>query len=93
MPLTPYDTKRRSHLKLNAKYHNVISTHLKFNVGVYAEHSIQWENVKILHQENSFYKRTFDEMVFIKKEGSNNLKTITDSENLIGAYNIILDYL
>ena len=64
------------------KYHNVIGKHLKDNVGDYAEHFIQWEKVKILHQESSFYKRTFAEMVFMKKEGSNSLNKIPDLENL-----------
>ena len=51
---------------------------MKDNVGDYAKHSIQWEKVKILHQESYFYKRTFAEMVFIEKEGNNSLNKITD---------------
>ena len=79
--------------KLNEKYHDVISKHLKDNVGDYAEHSILWEAVKISHQESNFYKLTFAKMVFIKKEVSNGLNKITDLENISSAYNIILDYL
>ena len=65
---------------------NIIMLTMKDNVGDYAEHSIQWEKVKILHQESSFYKRTFAEMVFIKTKGNNNLNKITDLENLNSAY-------
>ena len=63
------------------------------NVDDYAGNSIQWEKVKILHQESNFYRRTFAEMVYMKKEGSNSLNKITDLKNLNSAYNIILDYL
>ena len=91
----PLSIRRKEHtdnFKLNEKYHNVISKDLKDNVGDYTEHSVQWEKVEILHQESSFYKRTFAEMVFIKKEGSNSLNKITDLENLNSAYKIIPDY-
>ena len=92
----PLGIRSKDHIdnfKLNKKYHNVISKYLKDYLGNYAEHSIQWEKVKILHQERSFYKRTFAEMVFIIKKGSNSLNKIINLENLNSAYNIILDYL
>ena len=52
--------------KLNEKYHDVISKHLKENDIV--NHYFQRERVKIIQQENNFYKRTFAEMVFIKSK-------------------------
>ena len=55
----PLRIRKKEHIdnfKLNEKYHDIISKDLEDNVVDYAEHSIQWEKVKILHQKSSFYK-------------------------------------
>ena len=66
----PLRMSRKEHIdnfKLNGKYHDVISKDLKDNVSNHAKHSIQREKLKILHLESRFHKRTFAEIVFIKK--------------------------
>ena len=36
----------------------------------------------VLHYETNFYKRSFAEMVYLKKEGINSINKITGIENL-----------
>ena len=54
--------------KLNEKYHNKISKHLKKYEDNKEDHFFIWNDVKILYKENNMYKRAFSEMVFIKKK-------------------------
>ena len=78
---------------LNEKFHNVINKHRKKHENNQDNHSILWNDVKILHKETDMYKRAFSEMVFIKKENDNSLNKITDIEHLNSSYNMILDFL
>ena len=57
----------KNNIKLNPKYHNVISKHILENENNSLTHEILWNDFKIVHQEKNFQKRAFAEMVFIKK--------------------------
>ena len=78
---------------LNEKFHNGISKHRKKYEDDQENHFFHWNDVKILHKETNRFKRTFSEMVSIKKESDNSLNKITGIEHLNSAYNIILDFL
>ena len=63
--------EHKNNIKLNPKYHNVISKHIFGNESNSLSHEILWNDFKIVHQEKNFQKRAFAEMVFIKKEKNN----------------------
>ena len=50
-------------LNLNQKFHNVISKHRKNYEDDQINHIFHWNDVKILHKETNFFKRSFSEMV------------------------------
>ena len=80
--------EHRNNIKLNEKYHNVVSKHiLEF------DHDFDWDNLLILHKENNYFKRCLAEIFYIKKEGNNWLNVITDLKNYIPSYNVILEQL
>ena len=92
----PLRIRLHEHFKnfnLNEKFQNVISKHRKKHENNHDNHSILWNDVKILHKERDRYKRAFSEMVFIKKENDNSLNKITNIEHLNSSYNMILDFL
>ena len=55
-------------------------------------YEFDWNNIKILHKENSLYKRVFAEIVYIKKEKEKSLNKITDTDSYSNAYNVIIDF-
>ena len=72
--------------KLNEKYHNVLTKHKS-----HSKHEFRWNDIKILHRENNYYKRLFAEMVFIKNQGDKSLNKITDLESLAPSYEPIIN--
>ena len=91
-PLRIGRKKHIDNIKLNEKYHNVISKHLTKN-GNDTNHYFLWEKNISLHYETNFHKRNFSEIVYIKKEGINSINKITDIEHLNKSYNMILNFL
>ena len=67
-------------IKLNEKYHNFDSRHLKEHEGD-DNQIILWDDPKILHRDNNSYKRAFAEMIFIKKQDTC-LNKVNDIGNL-----------
>ena len=61
----PYELGKRNknYIKLNEKYHNIISKHLKENKDDLDNHYFHWDEVKILYKESNFYKRLFAEII------------------------------
>ena len=55
-------------------------------------YEFDWNNIKILHKENSLYKRVFAEIVYIKKEKEKSLNKITDTDSYSNSYNVIIDF-
>ena len=94
----PLHIRREEHennIKLNHKYHNVISKHILENKNNISSHEILWNDFKIVHQEKNFQKRAFAEMpmVFIKKEKNNSLNKVSDLEHFNQSCNAILEFL
>ena len=59
--------ERKNNFFYNLKNYNVISKRLKDN----SDHKINWENVKILHKEKNYRKRSIAEMIHIEKQRTN----------------------
>ena len=78
---------------LNEKFHNVISKYRKNYEDDQINHFFHWNDVKILHKETNFFKRSFSEIFYIKKEKDSSLNKITDIEHLNSSYNMILYFL
>jgi len=79
--------EHKNNIKLDQSKHSVISEHIiKFN------HSIDWENTKILDRESKFYKRITSEMIHIKEQKVS-LNLNSDTELLDGSYFDILNEL
>ena len=92
----PLHIRREEHKKniiLNPKYYNVISKHILENENNSLTHEILWNDFKIVHQEKSFQKEAFAEMVFIKKEKNNSVNKVSDLDHFNQASNAILEFL
>jgi len=50
-------------IKLDSQKHSVISDHI-----LELDHSIDWDNAKILDFEHYYYKRLFSEMMHVKEQ-------------------------
>ena len=74
--------EHRNNIKLNSKYHNVITKHIIEN----RDHNFNWKKIQIIHKENNLSKRLIAEMIFIKKEKDNSLNKIIDFDNLSESY-------
>ena len=48
--------KHKNNMKLNPKYHNVISKHILENENNSSSHKILWNDFKIVHLEKTFKK-------------------------------------
>ena len=92
-PLHIRRDEHKNNIKLNSKYHNVISKHILENENNSLSHEILWNDFKIVHQEKNFQKRSFAEMVFIKKEKNNSLNKVSDLKYFNQSYNAILEFL
>ena len=80
--------EHRNNIKLNSKYHNVITKHIVVN----RHHNFNWNKIQIIHKENNLSKRLIAEMIFMKKEKDNRLNKIIDCDNLSESYfPLILD--
>ena len=80
--------EHRNNIKLNEKYHSVVSKHiLEF------DHDFNWDNLLNLHKEKNYFKGCIAEIFYIKKEGNNYLNVITDLKNYIPSYNVYLEEL
>ena len=80
----PLHIRRKEHknnIKLNPKYHNVISKHIFKNENNSLTHEILWNDFKVVHQEKNFQKSAFAEMVFKKIEKNNSLNKVSDLEH------------
>ena len=68
----PSHMRKEEHMKntkLDSKYHSVITKqHTIESRNAIIPYEIQWDNVKILHREKNYYKRSSAEMIFMKKE-------------------------
>ena len=58
--------EHENNINLSSKYHNVISKHILTNNRTH-DFDYNYNNVKILHNETNFKKRSFAEMVYIRK--------------------------
>ena len=61
--------EHKKNINLNEKYYNVVTkdkTNNKNDTGI--QYDIDWDNIKILHIEFSYLKRSIAEMFYIKKE-------------------------
>ena len=74
--------EHKNNIKLNSKYHNVITKYIVEN----RDHTFNWKKTQIIHKENNFSKRLIAEMIFIKKEKDNRLNKIIDCDNLSESY-------
>ena len=92
-PLLIRIEEHKNNIKLNPKYHSVITKHILENKNDISSHEILWNDFKIVHQENNFQKRAFAEMVFIKKEKNNSLNKVSDLEYFKQSSNSILEFL
>ena len=75
----PLNIRRKEHknnIKLNKKYHNVISKHILENENNISLLGIFWDDFKIVHQEKNFQKKAIAEIVFIKKETNNSINKV-----------------
>jgi len=79
--------EHKNNIKQDQSKHSIISEHIiKFN------HSIDWDNVKILDHESKFYKRITSEMIHIKEQKAS-LNLNSDTELLDESYFDILSEL
>ena len=94
-PLHIRRDEHKNNIKLNPKYHNVISKHILENENNSSSYEILWNDFKIVHQEKkNFKKRSFAEMVFIKKKRekkNNSLTKAPDLEHFNQSHNVILE--
>ena len=57
------------------------------------EHEMNWENVDVSHKEYIWKKRSFAEMVYIKKQGNNALNKMTDLQDYPMCYDVVVNKL
>ena len=53
--------EHKNNIKLNSKYHNVITKHIVEN----RDHNFNWNKTQIIHKENNLSKRLIAEMIYI----------------------------
>ena len=92
-PLHIRTEKHKNNIKLNPKYHNVITKHILENKNNISSHVILWNDFKIVHQEKNSQKRASAKMVFIKKDKNNSPNKVSDLEHLNQSYHSILEFL
>ena len=81
-------------INLNEKYHNAVTKHRINNKNDrFTQHNFDWDNIKILHKESSYFKRIITEMFYIKKEVENSINVMSDFKDYNACYDIILDRL
>ena len=67
-PLRIRIDEHEKNFNLNEKFHNVISKRRKNYEDDQINHFFHWNDVKILHKETNCFKRSFSDMVYIKKK-------------------------
>jgi len=76
-------TRINEHVKnitLDESKHSVITKHI-----LDKNHTMDWQNAKILDYENNYFKRLISEMIYIKTQ-DNGLNSIDDIECLDSSY-------
>ena len=58
-PLHIRREEHKNNIKLNPKYHNVITKHIIENKNTNSTHEILWNDFKIFHEEDNFTKKSF----------------------------------